>query len=88
MVFDLDWILSRDDRFRYQLLGRMQSDCEYYLGYGNRSSRCLWAKNEKKQIENMKGIWNSFSEDQKPEWLTYEQILCYEARMVKTGADD
>lgn len=29
----------------------------------------------------MKGIWNSFPEDGKPEWLTWEQIEAYEAEM-------
>lgn len=29
-----DDILQRDARFRYMLLARMQSDCEYYLDYG------------------------------------------------------
>lgn len=31
-----DDILQRDARFRYMLLARMQSDCEYYLDYGGR----------------------------------------------------
>ena len=30
-----DDILQRDARFRYMLLARMQSDCEYYLNYGS-----------------------------------------------------
>lgn len=87
MVFDLEWILSHDDRFRYMLLNRMQTDCDYYLGYGNRCDGRLWARNEKKQIDYMKAIWNSFSDDKKPKWLTYDQILDYEAQMVKTGPD-
>ena len=29
----------------------------------------------------MKGIWNSFPADGKPEWLTWEQIEAYEAEM-------
>lgn len=32
----MEEILQQDSRFRYMLLGRMQSDCEFYLGYGNR----------------------------------------------------
>ena len=30
----------------------------------------------------MKAIWNSFSEDEKPEWLTWEKIEKYEEEMV------
>mgnify|MGYP000759612250 CR=1 FL=1 len=31
-------VMRRDKRFRYMLLARLQSDCEYYLGFGNRST--------------------------------------------------
>lgn len=30
----IDRVLHRDMVFRYQLLGRLQTDCEYYLNYG------------------------------------------------------
>lgn len=75
-------IVSEDKRFQYQMLGRIKCDCDYYLGYGNRNPDCLWAKTEKKQIEVMKEIWLGFSEDEKPEWLTWEQIEVYEKDMV------
>lgn len=74
--------ISRELRFNYSLLGRLQSDCEYFLGYGNRSAKHLWAGNEKEQIEKMKELYNGFADDQKPEWLTYEDILEYEKSMV------
>jgi len=80
----LDWILSRDNHFRYQLLDRMRCDCDYYLGHGQRSKNHLWAMTEKAQIAYMKSIWNSFAEDKKPEWLTWEQILKYEKNMVES----
>ena len=70
------------ERFNYMMLGRLQMDCDYYLGYGNRYQGHLWAKNEKEQIEEMKKIYNSFSDDKKPEWLTMDQILGYEKQMV------
>jgi hypothetical protein len=68
-------------KFNYMLLGRLQSDCEYYLGFGGRSESSLWAGNVTGQIEKMKELWNSFPEGHKPEWLTYEGILDYEKRM-------
>jgi hypothetical protein len=74
-------ILKGDDKFRYMMLSRLQSDCEYYLGFGNRNSNALWTKNENEQIETMKALHNSFGEDDKPEWLTWEQILDYERQM-------
>ncbi|MEF9983735.1 MAG: LPD11 domain-containing protein [Oscillospiraceae bacterium] len=66
----------------YMLLGRLQSDCEYYLGYGNRYAGHLWAKTVEKQIEKMKELWNSFPKNGKPEWLTWKQILEYEKQMT------
>ena len=51
---------------RYELLGRMKSDCEYYLGYGNHDKSRLWALDEKLQIAYMKALWNSFGTDEKP----------------------
>lgn len=65
------------------MLGRLESDCKYYLGYGNRNPKHLWAGDEKKQIEEMKRIYNSFTDDKKPEWLTWENILEYEKEMLK-----
>lgn len=74
--------ISKEKRFQYQMLDRLRSDCEYYLGYGRRNSDCLWAKSEEAQIEEMKKIWNSFSDNEKPEWLTWKQIEKFERDMV------
>ena len=83
-MYDLEWILDHDKRYRYQLLDRMRMDCNYYLGNGRIYGNHLWAgnDNEKEQIESMKAIWNSFPEGEKPKWLTYEQILEFEEKMV------
>ena len=35
----IEEVLQHDLKFRYMLLGRLQADCEYYLGFGNKS--CL-----------------------------------------------
>jgi hypothetical protein len=70
------------NRFNYMMLDRMRSDCDYYLGYGNRNKNRLYYEDEKKHIERMKEIYNSFPDNEKPEWLTYEQILRYEALII------
>ena len=70
--------VDKDKSFQYQLLDRFRCDCDYYLGYGNRNPDILPSKDEKEHIEAMKRIWLSFPEDEKPEWLTWEQILEYE----------
>ena len=77
----LDDIVNRDLRFRYMLLSRLQSDCDYYLNYGNRFPGCLWAGNEQRQIEAMIKLHESFNKDEKPEWLTMEEILEYDKKM-------
>lgn len=73
--------ISDEKRFQYQMLGRLKSDCDYYLGYGYRYSGHLWAKDEKEQINEMKKLWLAFAEEEKPEWLTWEQILEYKSKM-------
>lgn len=81
----IEEILQRDSKFRYMLLGRMQSDCEYYLGFGNRNQSRLWAGNEEKQIEYMKRIHESFSDGDKPQWLSKSQILDYARQMIPSA---
>ena len=69
--------------FNYMLLDRLKTDCDYYLGNGNRNKKYLWAGDKKKQIEKMKELYNSFSDDDKPEWITLEEIEKYEKEMIK-----
>lgn len=71
-------------RFDYMLLSRLQQDCEYYLGCGNRAKKHLWAGDEVSQIQKMKELYNALPE--KPEWLTLERIEQYEAEMVNAPA--
>jgi len=80
-----DEIVEEEDenRFNYQMLDRLKSDCEYYLNCGNRCKKHLYYDDEQKHIDEMKKLYNSFSEDKKPEWLTWEQILTYEKQMVE-----
>ena len=70
-------------RFNYMMLSRMKSDCEYYLGYGNRNKNRLCSDDEAKHIEEMKKLYHSFPDSEKPEWLTYTGILNYEKSMVE-----
>jgi len=69
-----------DLKFQYMMLGRLKSDCDYFLGFGGRSERRLWAGNVKDQIKEMKERWNRL--EVKPEWLTMEQIEEYERQMT------
>jgi hypothetical protein len=75
--------VTKEQRFNYQMLGRLKSDCDYYLGFGNHSKERLYYHDEQEHINQMKNLYNSFSEDGKPQWLTWEQILKYEGLMLK-----
>lgn len=74
------WISQRDKKYRYMLLDRMRSDCEYYLN-GHKSVNHLWGKTEEEQIDYMLFIWDLFTENEKPQWLSREQIIEFGKRM-------
>ena len=66
--------------FQYRMLARLKSDCDYYLGNGNRDAEhALWAKNEEGQIAEMRKLYNQLKE--KPEWLSEEDINNYAKEM-------
>ena len=79
---------TKDEKFQYMMISRLKQDCDYYLGNGNRSVKYLWAGSESEQIQEMKDRYNSFSEDKKPEWLTYDDILRYEGLMCDTDGQN
>lgn len=64
------------------ILSTLRDSCIYYLGYGNRSKEGLLGKNEQYHINEMKKNYNGFTEDKKPEWITMNDILDYEKKMV------
>ena len=64
----------------YRLLDRLRSDCEYFLGAGNRSETHLWAGNVRAQIAKMRELYDMLPE--KPEWMTKEAIDDYAERMA------
>lgn len=70
---------ENDNEYNYMLLSRLKSDCEYFLGNGNRYEKHLWAGNVDDQIAKMKELYNKLPE--KPEWLTMEDIENYEKEM-------
>lgn len=76
-------VLSRDDTFRYMMLDRLKTDCNYFLGNGNRNEKHLWAGDVDKQIKLMKDLYNSFEE--KPEWISMEDIENFEKQMKETN---
>lgn len=75
-----DWN-KHDKTFRYMMLSRLKSDCDYYFGNGCQNPKNLWAQDEKAHIENMVDLWKSFDPDDKPEWLTWGDIVFYALKM-------
>ena len=74
--------LPRDMAFAYSMLGRLKADCDYVLGCGGKGAvRMMWAKTIDAQIKEMRDRWNIFADDEKPEWLTMEQIDEYERKL-------
>ena len=67
-------------RNEYELLYRLKSDCDYFLGNGNGYEGHLWAKSVDKQIAKMRELYDQLEE--KPEWLTSEDIDRYERKML------
>lgn len=72
-------VLKNENQFEYMLLDRLKSDCEYFLGNGNRNPSLLWADSVESQIEKMRELYCGLKE--KPEWITLEDINSYEKRM-------
>ena len=79
---------TKDEKFRYMMLSRLKQDCDYYLGNGHRSTKYLWAGSEKDQIQEMKDRYDAFTDDKKPEWLTWDDILKYENLMCNVSEQE
>lgn len=77
---EMQMMIDGSYQHEYMMLGRLQQDCEYYLGYGQRSERNLWADTVQDHIHAMKRYYNQVPI--KPEWLSYKDILRYEAKMT------
>lgn len=67
---------------RYMLLDRLAQDCRYFLGGGNAHEACLWAGSVEGQVAKMRELYDSFADDEKPEWISRTEIDGYEVKMV------
>lgn len=68
-------------KFDYMMLDRLRSDCDYFLGNGNGYLGHLYYKDIDRHIEEMKKIYESFSEQEKPEWISLQEIENYRDKM-------
>lgn len=73
-------------KHEYMMLARLQSDCDYYLGYGKRNPKYLWADNEAAHIGEMKRLYGLLPV--KPEWLSMETIEKYAREMIREEKEE
>lgn len=73
--------LYGEEEFRYMILNRLQLDCKYFLGNGNRNNKYLWASDPKEHIKIMKALYKSLTTP--PKWITMEEIKYYEKNLTK-----
>lgn len=72
-----------DADFCPHLLGRMKSDCDYYLGYGQRDASVLWVKGDiKGHLDSMRKFYNSLPEGTRVDFLSEIIIKEYERKML------
>lgn len=66
--------------FEYRMLGRLEADCLFYLGYGQ---RCAWYAlyyyDERTHIDEMLKLYGKIVV--KPDWLTMDGICSYAEQM-------
>lgn len=67
----------------YMMLSRYQMDCNYFLGNGNGYEKHLFFQEVNKHCDEMEKLYNSFSDEDKPEWLSLEQIKEYRVKMLE-----
>lgn len=73
--------------FQYMMLARWKADCDYFLGAGNGCEAQLYHESIEKICDAMERQWKAFPENEKPEWLTLEQIKEYRSSMLKKRAE-
>lgn len=79
--------MTEQDSYNYQLLSRLRSDCDYYLGacveHGvdmDAAQKHLWAGSIEGQIAKMRELYAQLPEP--PEWLSADGIDRYERDML------
>ena len=69
------------DRFTFDMLARLKSDCDYYLGHGQASYKVLWGKTPFNHCNEMTRLLSSIPEEERPLWLTGNDIGWYRVAM-------
>lgn len=76
------------NKFNYMLLARLKADCEYYLGWGARNKKWLWAGDELEQIREMKKLYYNMPYHQRPEWLSETKLKYYCMKLTNKNINE
>ncbi len=79
---EIEELVNSEKEFRYQMLGRLQSDCKYFLGNGNGDEKHLWGKDVRTHTDAMFALYDSFKDEEVPDWITYTMIMEYKHWML------
>lgn len=82
-----DPFVRSDYEFDFRILSRLKMDCDYFLGCGNGYEGHLHHKTVEKQCDEMEKMWNALPTNERPEWLTLDQIKEYRSSMLKKRAE-
>lgn len=66
----------------YMMLDRLRTDCNYFLGNGNGYDGHLYYKDVNKHCDEMLKLYNSFNDEDKPQWISDKQIEQYRKDML------
>ena len=77
-----DPFVRSDYELDFRMLARLKMDCDYFLGFGYGHEGHLCHGTVEKQCDEMEKIWNTLPENEKPEWLTMEEIKEYRTKML------
>lgn len=72
--------IKNPKQFDYMMLDKLRGHCDAHLNVDNAYRRRISDDDKQYVIDEMKDLWNGLSE--KPEWLTWDQILDYEKRLL------
>lgn len=75
--------IQESQKFTYMMLSRLQSDCEYFLNWGNGCKNRLHCGDIDTHIDYMLCMCKPLIF--KPEWITIEQIEQYRKDMKEKG---
>lgn len=82
----IDKFKRNPKQFQYMMLSRLQGDCKTHFSAFSPSCRIKTKESKDGIIKEMKALWEQFTESEKPEWITLEEILDYERRFLEEEA--